>query len=53
MRNLLISLPEPALSAAEGVEMTAKQIGYRKKLNALACELEANNIACSSLADRE
>jgi hypothetical protein len=33
--NLLRSLPEPALSAVKGVEMTAKETGYRKKLNAL------------------
>ena len=35
MRNLLRSLPEPALSAVEGVEMTAKEIGYGNKLHAL------------------
>ena len=35
MRNLLRSLPEPVLSAVEGIEMTAKETGYRKKLNAL------------------
>jgi hypothetical protein len=39
MRNLLRSLPAPALSAAEGVEMTVKDKGYKKKLNALAVVL--------------